>query len=92
MTTQHLCILLHPVPQEPKKTCTSWRLSSLVTLGDGCMLVLMCFLSFGSYYVYDNLAALQKTIMNVSSVTAPERIGLSVDLPFSHKFFQLCVA
>ena len=32
----------------------------------------------GSYYVYDHPAALQKTIMNVSSVTAPERIGLSL--------------
>ncbi len=30
------------------------------------MLVLMCFLSFGSYYVYDNPAALQNTIINVS--------------------------
>lgn len=29
------------------------------------MLALMCFLSFGSYYVYDNPAALQNTIMNV---------------------------
>ena len=29
------------------------------------MLVLMCFLSFGSYYVYDNPAALQKTITKV---------------------------
>ena len=30
------------------------------------MLGMMCFLSFGSYYVYDNPAALQKTILNVS--------------------------
>lgn len=29
------------------------------------MLILMCFLSFGSYYVYDNPAALQKTITDV---------------------------
>lgn len=34
------------------------------------MLILMCFLSFGSYYVYDNPAALQKTIMNVSKAFA----------------------
>ena len=31
------------------------------------MLVFMCMLSFGSYYVYDNPTALQRTIMNVSS-------------------------
>lgn len=30
------------------------------------MLVLMCFLSFGSYYVYDNPTALQSTIIRVS--------------------------
>ena len=30
------------------------------------MLVLMCMLSFGSYYVYDNPTALQRTIINVS--------------------------
>ena len=30
------------------------------------LLILMCLLSFGSYYVYDNPAALQRTIMNVS--------------------------
>lgn len=30
------------------------------------MLALMCFLSFGSYYVYDNPAALQNTIISVS--------------------------
>ena len=30
------------------------------------MLVFMCMLSFGSYYVYDNPTALQRTIMNVS--------------------------
>lgn len=29
------------------------------------LLFLMCSLSFGSYYVYDNPAALQRTIMNV---------------------------
>ena len=30
------------------------------------MLGFMCMLSFGSYYVYDNPTALQRTIMNVS--------------------------
>ena len=30
------------------------------------MLFFMCMLSFGSYYVYDNPTALQRTIMNVS--------------------------
>lgn len=31
------------------------------------MLFFMCMLSFGSYYVYDNPTALQRTIMKVSS-------------------------
>ena len=31
------------------------------------MIFLMCMLSFGSYYVYDNPAALQRTLMNVST-------------------------
>ena len=30
------------------------------------LLFLMCMLSFGSYYVYDNPAALERTILNVS--------------------------
>ena len=29
------------------------------------LLFLMCMLSFGSYYVYDNPAALERTIQNV---------------------------
>lgn len=32
------------------------------------MLAFMCMLSFGSYYVYDNPTALQRTIQNVSGV------------------------
>ena len=94
MTTQHLRTLLHPVSQEPKKLYfleTFFPYDLRRWMHRYFMLVLMCFLSFGSYYVYDNSAALQKTIMNVSSVTAPETMGLSVVLQFSrHKnmFFQ----
>lgn len=32
------------------------------------LLFLMCMLSFGSYYVYDNPAALERTILNVSAI------------------------
>lgn len=32
------------------------------------LLFLMCMLSFGSYYVYDNPAALERTILNVSVI------------------------
>lgn len=32
------------------------------------LLFLMCMLSFGSYYVYDNPTALERTILNVSAI------------------------
>jgi hypothetical protein len=36
------------------------------------LLFLMCSLSFGSYYVYDNPAALEKTIINVMHVSVTQ--------------------
>ena len=94
-TEQHSRTLLHPVPLEPKKVYfleTFFPCDPRRWMHRYFMLVLMCFLSFGSYYVYDNPAALQKTIMNVSSVTAPERIGLSLCriTIFSQVFSVVC--
>lgn len=46
------------------------------------LLFLMCMLSFGSYYVYDNPAALERTILNVSLwATKWERSHISLPSP-----------
>jgi len=64
--------LLHPVSPEPEKKTyfleTFFPCDPRRWMHRYFMLLLMCFLSFGSYYVYDNPAALQRTIMNVRAM------------------------
>ncbi len=56
------------------------------------MVFLMCSLSFGSYYVYDNPAALQRTFTNVRMWELALQLFLCVGSIFIHSYDSNCLS